>query len=537
MLASILAPFGLMLFVAFALADSVLMFLRWEMTSRDGLNNGIPCFELSKAEGETGIVRMSVNLISAIIVVVLFFSGVLIIFLGSVGRSYLSFISWWMTRNFGFLVWCILRGVLGALTGSESIATLVLVFLNPPAFASLDFVILLCGGGRWVMWAYWTFYLLNGVSLIMSYLTGLAVRNQCNMAKKSASTNMLSVFTAIVTAGQLVSLIKIHVQKLQRIFPPALRYGLASHIQVSLPASGRKALLMVGEGDVTIAPADNIETPSGGSSSTVPFIVPSQRLWFYLTLWSALVLVWLSSSIAFNSITLSLFRVHVNERCWTTHAPPSGLTLLGIFNTAQLSVIVITLIALIVTHSLGKLTLRWFCFWVRRNWIFMILSVARGLIVFRLDVPGEGLGESFSYFVTYAFALPIGTSTVDLVLMLQARKIFMLMGRLFILVQMVVASAGYVEGLATDSPCDTSTTSKSKTTFVLSKVRTTVLLLFSLQFLTMLITIKIFTGITTPIVKLSNKDRFLESAVLPGHRMDSLRMSSQEIVIGEVTHL
>jgi hypothetical protein len=177
-----------------------------------------------------------------------------------------------------------------------------------------------------------------------------------------------------------------------------------------------------------------------------------------------------------------------------------------------------TLITLLVTNSLGGLALRWMRYWVRRNWIFIILCVARGLVMFKPDVPGAGVGDGITYLVTYAVALPIGLSTIDLLLTLQSRRIIVILARVYILVQLFVACAGYVEGLASDSPCDQGAVSKNKAIVVLSKIRTTVLLLFSLQYLTMLIAIKILTGITVPIIKFSDEDRFSQSTLLPSHR-------------------
>jgi hypothetical protein len=251
---------------------------------------------------------LSVNLISTIFAGSGFVSTIAILVIASLGRPYASFIMWWMRRNYGFCIWCIFRGTLGALTGAESVADLVLIFLTPPIFSSLDFLILTSSGGAWAMRGYRAFYFLNGTSLIMSYLMAIAARNQCEVVKNSASINALLALSAIAGAGQLVSLIKLHLQKLRRIFPPSLRYGLASHVQVSLPSAGSKAVLILGAGDVTIAPAETVDLAASTAGGSVPFIVPSQRFWGYLSLWSVLALSWLSLSLAFNIINTTRFR-------------------------------------------------------------------------------------------------------------------------------------------------------------------------------------------------------------------------------------
>jgi hypothetical protein len=170
---------------------------------------------------------------------------------------------------------------------------------------------------------------------------------------------------------------------------------------------------------------------------------------------------------------------------------------------------IVALAAIIATQGLGGCALSWMKFWYRRNWIFVLLTFLRAFVFIR---PQISLAKWIGSFVNYAVFLCIALSVPDLILLLQPRKVFIVMYYLFIFQQLLSAVTLYIIGLSMDSPCDRALIERSNTPaiFLLRKAQNAVLLFHSLHYVSIIVGVKLFEGVKVPMVKLSDKDRFVE---------------------------
>jgi hypothetical protein len=361
--------------------------------------------------------------------------------------------------------------------------------------------------------------LLDSFSSILAYLHNVARKNACEKSLQSSAITALSQFTTIAVAGHLMALIKMHVQKLRSISAPALRYGVRSYVIVSLPPAGQPAVLVLSDSEIVIAPTSGATI----SKTTVPFTVPAGRFRSVLTVWASFAMLWVALVVVQIFSGVARLRVHLLERCWSTSDRIGFLTLLDIVAPAMASLLVLSLIAIVAFFRLSGLFSRWVSFWCRRNVVLVLLCIARGFINFRRDLP---LSTAWGTLINYALLLPLAVGCSDLLLMLRPHPVFVAMCRCFVFLQIATAAVAYVDTLALDSPCDTSNLlsgSNPSLSFLVSKVMNNLVLFFSLYFLGLLVTTKIFTGIKVPIIKFSNQGRFSsEGKPLPPRQISKL---------------
>jgi hypothetical protein len=518
---------GTFFFSFFSVAWSAPSFMQWR--TRYGTQSA-PCFVPAPDPG----LNLAVSVIDYCTTVIAF-SGFLvslaILFPLRLSRSYLGFAVWWSRRNYGLVLWCILRAVLMLFSERNEVVTLVVTVLTPPLFAGIDFMILLSDKGTWVLFGFKAFFALNALGSFLTYLHTIVVRNQCDLVMTSSLVNVVGVFYVITTAGRLLAVVKLNLQKLRNIYPPALPYGIASHIVHTPVAPGAKALMVMNEGGVTIVPFEALAALSG---TQVTYTQPSDRLRRVFWVWAVVSVSWMVLSFSGNAIEVSRYQADPKDRCWRIEPPKTYYYPIPMVSAALALVLVSVLLAVILVHGLGPLTARWCRFWARRNWLLVCLCVARGLIRFR---PEYTLNEGVADLVNFCL-LPIALSTFDLLIILQRQHgIFLHIYRLFCVHQTAFMGTSYVVGLAHDTPCGlyTPVGSNPKTTFFVGKLQNMVQLFFSLHFLSLIFTIKFLSGIAVPILKLSDKDKFAEGSILPKHRLS--KVGSRFIQEEDVTWL
>lgn len=520
-------PLILFIFVLFQVPYQLVSIVEWRVKYRDEQGVPIvPCFFLL-SDGRVKMAKIGLGVAAGGAAILGFLISLVFIFRAHVGRAYFSFVGWWARINYGFAVWCVLRGVLGLVVGAtgEGIPSVV-VILNPFIFSGIDFIILGSGIQRGLVY-YKVFFSLNATCSVLAYIVSVAVRNECDMEARSGAITVLSVFYSIATAGQVMAHLKLDVQKLRRMKDPALRYGISSHILAPFIGPGEQAVLLFGKDNVALIQGDCTAAPRFSGDTAIKFVSPSQGLRRLMNLWAASAVVWCALSLCEVLGEASRYRAFPAARCWTTAPMPRLVTLLRIASSPFAAFLVISLSALLATHRLGALSLKWIRFWYRRNWIFVVVAFLRGLDSFR---PGIPLSQGLGVFVNFSVVLCMALAMTDLLLLILPTRLFAYMYRIFVLVQMVKSAIFYVTGLAFDSPCGQTQLmgSNPRVSFLLGKIQNAVLLFFSLYFLTLLVKIKVLEGVNIPIIRLSDANRFSDGSAIPMQRFTGSETAGQE---------
>lgn len=452
----------------------------------------------------------------------------------SVARAYLRFLGFWCRSNLSYLLWCIVSATLQFATeGTGSLSACVVVLASPLAFGGIDFL-LLCGGGRSQALVK-VFFVLNLAALLSSYVYTRCLRNLCEdsagAAGASAAITVLFVFAGIARVGQLLRVIKIHVQKLRDVLAPALRYGVRSHVLVSLPRPGEPAVLLMGDQDLVVMPS--AAPPAGGGSrrgwrEEAHFVSPSRLFRNLVAAWAALVMVWVLANIAIQVSESARLRANPGRKCWTVAPALAFFRAARSANTPFAALLIVLLAAIMATHGLGRSpTLPWMAFWYRRNWVLVALSFLAGFVFFLR--PGYRTLDWVGTLVNFSLLLPIAHAVTDIILILRPRFVFKLLYHFFILSQLCTAISAYLVGLSLDNPCDPTKLARVSSTslFVLQKLQNAVFLFHSLYYLQLLLRIKLVEGLTIPIIIFSDK-RFLRGSALPKHMISRLQGSTRD---------
>ncbi len=341
-------PLLLLLYVSISLATTMLQIFQWRV--RFSESSSTPCF--FQISGLSLAVSTATNLNSAVAGLGLVV-GVGALVHSRLGRSYLSFVLWWGQRNYGLLLWSLLNGVSTIIVGKDVVGAGVVNILTVPILAGLDVLILLADTRR--LRPFRVFFALNAASLALSYLHSLASRNQCVAEREVgvSATTIISVLRDVATAGFLFAVLKVLVRKALSPFPPALRYGIASHVQVSTSCTpGVAAVLILDDKSVTFLPADSGAAPQVGGRK-VFFTFPSVAFHRNLARWALLPMIWAMLYLADVLLDATLLRVHISERCWTKHPSPWYAAYVNGATASFAVLAVATLITLIVSHKLG----------------------------------------------------------------------------------------------------------------------------------------------------------------------------------------
>lgn len=92
----------------------------------------------------------------------------------SIGRAYLSFVASWSRANSEFVAWCVISSVLQVvIRGTAGVSSSLVVFLNPPIFAGIDFLVLLTGRDKWALRFFNLFFVLNVLAIGLGYAASI----------------------------------------------------------------------------------------------------------------------------------------------------------------------------------------------------------------------------------------------------------------------------------------------------------------------------------------------------------------------------
>lgn len=218
------------------------------------------------------------------------------------------------------------------------------------------------------------------------------------------------------------------------IFPPALRYGIASRVMVSLPAPGEPAVLVMDDREISVSPAPfgKVAPQQQAHRRVAEFRSPPERFKNLVAAWAALALLWVAIVIVQTVLDGARIRAHPVDRCWVTNPGTPVYIVLATINPPFAASLIVALAAIIATQGLGGCAPSWMKFWYRRNWIFVLLTFLRAFVFIR---PQISLAKWIGSFVNYAVFLCIILSVPDLILLLQPRKGFIVMYYLFIAVK------------------------------------------------------------------------------------------------------
>jgi hypothetical protein len=281
-------------------------------------------------------------------------------------------------------------------------------------------------------------------------------------------------------------------------------------------------------GDVVLMPAQHWQQQQQQQQQQwATFVSPPDSFRDKLSVWTALVMAWAASVLVESFSSVTRLRLNAVHRCWTSQPQYFFVDILSAVNAPVAFGLVASLVGIVLVHRLGRMSVRWIRYWFRRNFVFVVLSLLRGLNYFR---PGVRLSTGVGTVLNF-WTLPFALAVSDAMLLLRPRFGAIAMYRFFIFQQMCVSVTAYVEGLAFADPCNRQRTlsdSSQRITFVVSKLQNAVFLFFSLYFLGLLVTFKILTSITTPIIKFSNDDRFKEGVGVHLHRVERLVSSAAQ---------
>jgi hypothetical protein len=433
------------------------------------------------------------------------------------------------------LVWCLSRLFLGIATlaaggranqDNGGLSDIALSFLYIPIFAGIDFIIMM--GGSKSVTIYRAAFCSSLLQTLISYFRTLCSQNLCEEVKLSGAAVIIRVLYYVVDAGLRLALMKLLFKKIRRTYPPALRYGISSHILISLPPPGGKADLIMSDGDVVIMPSGGAVTEIG----QIVFSSPSGGFHRSIIVWSLVAMVWACVAICQTILEVSILRAKPLEQCWETVSNFKAQPILATINPALAAALIASLTTLILVHRLGRVCWGWLPYWYRRNWILVLITFFRGFTFVRPDYPTS---QWMAQIINYSAILCVALSIVDIILLFAPSRILKAMYRLFILSQIIASISSYLVGSSLGSPCDKSRLSPSTAWFIANKVQTSITLFHSLFLLQLLVRVKIFEGVAVPIIDFS-ACRFSEQSVLPKHRISRIE-SLREGGVVEMTSL
>ncbi len=439
-----------------------------------------------------------------------------------VGAAFVRFSVAWQGRNYLFTGWSLARGALTiAAKGKDGVMPGVLQFVTPMIFAGYDFLMLLVyKESRWLLGFFRVFFVLTALSKVTRYVETVMERNACKEPQITGAATVLGVFLSVASAGQILSILKILYLKFRRILAPAWRYGVASHVLVSLPAADDPAVMVMSSVSVSVSsPRDSFGGFSMKGWRAVTFTSPPAAFTRASSVWGLACLAWGAVDIVPAIFRVAHLRANPLQKCWKD-APASPAALWAVHFIDNLApgawtLVFVSMVLLIRAHNLGRLQLAWTLFWVRRNWFFTIVCFLRGTARF---TPGVGTLDGVATLIQSTL-LPAGIALIDLLLLLRPSAAVTNAGRGFFFVVFFNAVASYIRALAFASPCRKRDTKTTPAAFVADKLQTQVLLFFSIMVVTTIFDIKVRGGVSVPVLNLSDEDRFSQGSDLPKQRM------------------
>jgi hypothetical protein len=510
---SLFVPLATILYAIASIANNAVLLSRWRVQYQRDAN---PCFFESQSSSSSKSGPLTyVGSSAAVITLVL---GTVMLWRLGLMFGYFRFVLWWGRRCWGVLGWSLASGSLMLVEGaSSSVAGAVLTLLIVPILAGLDLLLILAGdedvasrgAKRRTVLLFRVFFIANLIAVLLSYVSSVAARNTCAVVNAQGSIRSLIFESALAVsrAGYLLALLRVLVTKVRRVRAPALRYGLRCHTHDLSPAPGAPAVLILNPGDIVVAGAEQTP-PVAPEQPPVPFTYPQQSFALNMSVWAVFTAGWVVSGVTEIIFYTDLLRLDLDKRCWVTSEVPSHLLMLTTANSVYALITIAGFLVIIIRHGLRGLVARFLVFWLRRNWAFWLLCLARGPNDFRGD--HINVSSSLLTLMKYSFLLPVALVTSDLAVLLRPGALFLHLYRLFIIGQVIVQVTDYVRGVALEHPCQkislSSETSQARA-FFLSKVLNTLLLLFAIRYMS-LMSIKIFSGLTIPMVRLSDRQCF-----------------------------
>jgi hypothetical protein len=222
--------------------------------------------------------------------------------------------------------------------------------------------------------------------------------------------------------------------------------------------------------------------------------------------------------LAMTGLDAAVLRIKLREQCWEAHPAFAAKAILGVFNTALASALLIAMVALVGGHGLGPVWGGWMRYWYRRNWVLVAASFLRGLAFLRHEF---SVTVWITSILNYSFFSCIALSSCDMIVLITRSAMLRLMYRLYVASLIFTAFVAYVVGSSLDHPCDKAKLSRTTEWFVINKIQASALLFHAIYFLQILVRVKVFEGVQVPIIDFG-AERFSEQADLPGHRFIGL---------------
>jgi hypothetical protein len=407
-LCSFVGPFLAFFYIVCAFFEASLRVSKWRIVS----GAVVPCFDQLPGRSLDISGEFFLYASSAVAITVAPVSLVILqrcSLLRSAGR----FVKFWAIRNYGLLLWSLARvAALSAWGGWRGLVSTIPSLTTVPVIAGIDFVTLASGttisaGRRRVMLELFRlFFLLNSCVSMLSYASAIMERNRCGESDSGDGT-LAGAASNITTCAYLLALFKVHLQKIRRIYPPSLRYGIVSSIRSTPPEPGRATVALLSELGVVIASKEaqgQGQAPDQGRCVVVEFDCPGPRFWLELVIWASGVSLWVASVLVEVIFDVARLRAVPSRRCWTSGPEPRFLPALNLANAASAGALLVSFPVIVARHGLFGLWWRWCMFWIRTNRIFFGLCVVQGLTFFR---PGVfPLAKGFSTLANYLLLPP-----------------------------------------------------------------------------------------------------------------------------------
>jgi hypothetical protein len=526
--ASRVIPFVILLYVcACAVVFNTLRLMAWRVRYRDQAGALIvPCFDLTGPSGGSSVVRV-LSTIGSGLGAVGFLIAAVAWGRASLGGSYLRYLAWYARRNYGLTFWVLFSFVMVLVVqGATEINITARTFLIIPILSGLDFLLLLMQeSDRGAILLYRSFYILNTLALVINYVANVAALNQCRggEAELHGPSRPATMFWVVAgalndigRAGFLIAVCKVQFNKILRPGAPGLGYGLASHLYLTETVPGSPSVLLLGTGDLALFSLVRWDVRIT-TAITLPFTFPGSHFSRVMSVYAVLPTAWVLLAMADNVMDALGLRLVPEGRCWVTKpalAFQPRIKLAGLFSAI---LVVVAITSVLRAYRLLWVAFVWTLYWLRRNWLFTILCLARSVNDFRPLVP---MSTAIFTLVRYSVLLPFSLAVPDLVTLLCPGSLFKYSQLIFILQQVTAQVIFYCVGQARENKCGE--VYEEGGSYFHTKVQNLVLLFFSLQYLSFL-SIKIFSGSTTaPLLKLSLKNRFARGSALPRARIEEM---------------
>lgn len=356
----------------------------------------------------------------------------------------------------------------------SNLSTTIVVAMGVFIFSGIDWG-LLCGGrgaGPLRSLAL-LFFVVNLAGSCTNYAQNLLKRNLCLGSNEGhgLGRTIANVLFLIAESGHLLAVIKIQLRKLsgglQGVAAPVFRYGLSSHVQVSLPNPGEAAVLVMSDGGVAVVAAADAAAPGSAASNTmvVEFASPSQRFWLAVQVWAVFSLFWSFATIAQLAFDISRLKGNLSSRCWFILHESRAQSVVTILNAPLAGALIFSMVLILAYGGLLRVCWIWGRFWYRRSWALVFLCVMRGCVFVRPDV---ARAEYIGSFVNVAFFFSLSVAFFDLILLLSTSLALRILYSSYLLTLLLNSVNGYLAATSLNNPCDQSQITHSAVWFIIN---------------------------------------------------------------------